>query len=74
MGENIRTVRKVSAFSELSETEIGMISDASGLLALFAYGRSVAEEIRVGEGQQLKIESGSAISETSTMITLKEKP
>ena len=74
MGENVRTVRKVSAFSELSETEIGIISDASGLLALFAYGRSVAEEIRVGEGQQLKIESGSATSETSTMITLKEKP
>jgi len=74
IGEKVRTVRRVNAFSEIQESEIGIISDSSGLLSLCAFGRSAAEEMKAGEGQQLKIENGSPLKETPTMITLKEKP
>jgi len=74
IGDKVRTVRKVDAFNQIQEAEIGIISDSSGLLALCAFGRSAAEEIRASEGQQIKIENGSPLHETPTMITIKEKP
>ena len=72
IGDKVRTVRKVKAFNQIQESEIGIISDSSGLLSLCAFGRSAAEEIRVSEGQQIKIENGSPLQETPTMITIKE--
>ena len=74
IGDKVRTVRKVNAFNKIQESEIGIISDSSGLLSLCSFGRSAAEEIRVSEGQQIKIENGSPLQETPTMITIKEKP
>ena len=74
IGDKVRTARKVNAFNQIQESEIGIISDSSGLLSLCAFGRSAAEEIRASEGQQIKIENGSPLQETPTMITIKEKP
>ena len=74
IGDKVRTVRKVNAFNQIQESEIGIISDSSGLLSLCAFGRSAAEEIRASEGQQIKIENGSPLQETPAMITIKEKP
>ena len=74
IGDKVRTVRKVNAFNQIQESEIGIISDSSGLLSLCSFGRSAAEEIRVSEGQQIKIENGSPLQETPTIITIKEKP
>jgi S-adenosylmethionine hydrolase len=74
IGDKVRTVRRVTTFNQIQDSEIGIISDSSGLLALCAFGRSAGEEIRISEGQQLKIENGSPPQETPTMITIKEKP
>ncbi|MED5230222.1 MAG: SAM hydroxide adenosyltransferase, partial [Actinomycetota bacterium] len=74
IGDKVRTVRKVNAFNQIQESEIGIISDSSGLLSLCAFGRSAAEEIRASEGQQIKIENGSPLQETPALITIKEKP
>ena len=50
-----------------------MIVDSTGLLALCMCGRSAAEELRLGEGQQVKIENGAIQESTQTMVTLKKK-
>lgn len=73
VGDNVRGIRRAKSFEEIPESEIGIIVDSYGLLALTMFGRSVAEELRADERQQVKIENGTASEGTSTPITLKGK-
>ncbi|HJM99597.1 MAG TPA: SAM-dependent chlorinase/fluorinase [Acidimicrobiales bacterium] len=73
VGEQVRGIRRTKTFEGVSESEIGLIVDSTGLLALTMFGRSTAEELRLDEGQQVKIENGGIKESTSTIITLKKK-
>ena len=73
VGENVRGIRRTKTFEGIPESEIGLIVDSTGLLALTMFGRSVAEELRLDEGQQVKIENGAIQENTTTAITLKKK-
>lgn len=73
IGEQVRGIRRTKTFEGVLESEIGLIVDSTGLLALTMFGRSTAEELRLDEGQQVKIENGAIQESTSTMITLKKK-
>jgi len=73
VGENVRGIRRTKTFEGIPESEIGLIVDSTGLLALTMFGRSVAEELRLDEGQQVQIENGAIQESTTTTITLKKK-
>ena len=73
IGDSVRGIRRAKTFEEIQESDIGIIVDSTGLLALCMCGRSAAEELRLGEGQQVKIENGAIQESTQTMVTLKKK-
>jgi len=73
IGDSVRGIRRAKTFEEIQESDIGIIIDSTGLLALCMCGRSAAEELRLGEGQQVKIENGAIQESTQTMVTLKKK-
>ncbi|MEE2682839.1 MAG: SAM-dependent chlorinase/fluorinase [Actinomycetota bacterium] len=73
IGDAVRTIKQVSTFEEIPESEIGLLVDSSGLLALAGNGRSAAEELRINEGQQIRIEDGTAPESHPTPIQLKRK-
>ena len=69
----MRTIKQVSTFEEIPESEIGLLVDSSGLLALAGNGRSAAEELRINEGQQVRVEDGTPPESHPTPIQLKRK-
>ena len=73
VGDQVRGIRRTKTFEGVLESEIGLIVDSTGLLALTMFGRSTAEELRLDEGQQVKIENGAIKESTSTIVTLKKK-
>ncbi len=68
--ESSRRVERVSTFSQISAGTIGLMVDSYGLLTLAAARGSAAEELRLNEGDQVRIsDSGQPIG-ISTPVEL----
>ena len=60
--ESSRRVERVSTFSQISPGTIGLMVDSYGLLTLAAARGSAADELRINEGDQVRIsDSGQPV-------------
>ena len=76
LDDDTRVARRVDAFGELKPTELGLVLDSYGLLALALDQRSAAEELRLaaGDGVILEpLEHDNAGPPVSAQVTLGER-
>ena len=57
MGERSRTAVRASTFAELGPSQVGLIVDSYGLVAVALDRRSAAEELRLSAGDPVRIEA-----------------
>ncbi|HEY6530892.1 MAG TPA: SAM-dependent chlorinase/fluorinase [Acidimicrobiales bacterium] len=56
MADGARSARRVAAFAELDRNELGLITDAYGLVAVVLDRRSAAQELGLSSGSEVTIE------------------
>lgn len=69
-GEQVHTVRRVTAFDEVSPGGLGLIVDSYGLVALVAARASAAAHLGVGPGDAVVLVSNEDGSGTTTSVDL----
>ena len=72
-GESMRSVVRVNTFEEIPVSEIGLLVDSYGLLALAVYGRSASEELQLFEGQQVELSALTDGATNSSPVTLRKR-
>jgi hypothetical protein len=72
-GETMRSVVRVHTFEDIPASEIGLIVDSYGLLALAVYGRSASEELQLFEGQQVKLSALTDETPNSSPVILRKR-
>jgi len=76
LDDDTRVARRVDAFGELRRTELGLVLDSYGLLALALDQRSAAEELRLAAGDGVILEpldDDNVAAPVSTQVTLGER-
>ena len=63
-GDDTRVARRVDAFGQLGQGEVGLVLDSYGLLALSFDQRSAAHELGLGAGDEVSLETLDEDSET----------
>jgi S-adenosylmethionine hydrolase len=58
-GDQARVVSRVATFDQLAGSQLGLVVDSYGLLAVAAYQRSAAEELRLRAGDAVTLEAPS---------------
>ena len=60
MGERSRTAVRARSYAELSPGQVGLLVDSYGLVAVALDRRSAAEELRLGAGDPVRIETAES--------------
>ncbi len=72
-GETSRRVVKVETFEAIPSSEIGLITDSSGLVSIAMFGRSAAEELSLFEGQQVELTPVEDERRNAIPVTLRKE-
>jgi hypothetical protein len=56
MADGVRSARRVSGFAELDGNEVGLVTDAYGLVAVVLDRRSAARELGLATASEVTIE------------------
>ena len=78
-GEDLRTAERVSAYADVSPGRVGLLVDSSGLVSLAVPRRSVAEELGLHEGAEVRIGAtatggSDGAAPTATPVGLGRRP
>ena len=78
-GEDLRTAERVSAYADVSPGRVGLLVDSSGLVSLAVPRRSVAEDLGLHEGAEVRIGAAAAggadgAAPTATRVDLGRRP
>ena len=69
VADKVRPARVVDHFDALGTSELGLITDSSGMVAIVVDRASAAAELRIGAGVEVRLVAGAAPS-ISTPVTL----
>ncbi len=78
-GEDLRTAERVSAYADVSPGRVGLLVDSSGLVSLAVPRRSVAEDLGLHEGAEVRIGAAATggsdgAAPTATPVGLGRRP
>ncbi|MDE0493049.1 MAG: SAM-dependent chlorinase/fluorinase [Acidimicrobiaceae bacterium] len=78
-GEDLRTAERVSAYADVSPGRVGLLVDSSGLVSLAVPRRSVAEDLGLHEGAEVRIGAAATggsdgAAPTATRVGLGRRP
>ena len=78
-GEDLRTAERVSAYADVSPGRVGLLVDSSGLVSLAMPRRSVAEDLGLHEGAEVRIGAAATggsdgAGRTATPVGLGRRP
>ena len=78
-GEDLRTAERVSAYADVSPGRVGLLVDSSGLVSLAVPRRSVAEDLGLHEGAEVRIGATATggsdrAAPTATRVGLGRRP
>ena len=78
-GEDLRTAERVSAYADVSPGRVGLLVDSSGLVSLAMPRRSVAEDLGLHEGAEVRIGAtatggSDGVAPTATPVGLGRRP
>lgn len=78
-GEDLRTAERVSAYADVSPGRVGLLVDSSGLVSLAVPRRSVAEDLGLHEGAEVRIGAtatggSDGAAPTATPVGLGRRP
>lgn len=70
IAEQRRPARLVTHFEELGTGEVGLVVDSTGMVAIVMNRTSVARELSVGEGTEVRLHLGDQSGGVTTPVTL----
>ena len=78
-GDDLRTAERVSAYADVSPGRVGLLVDSSGLVSLAVPRRSVAEDLGLHEGAEVRIGAAATggsdgVAPTATPVGLGRRP
>ena len=70
IGDQRRPARRVTHFEALSSSEVGLMTDSNGMVAIVLNRTSAAKELRLSDGTQVHLFPGERPPSVTTAVTL----